>query len=221
MTREEFGKIVAGMKAVYTDPKFLPDMHAIDIWYGFLRDLSNAQCQAAVSRYITTQKFPPTIAEIREMAVDNSNIGDDLRMVALEAWDKVRVAIHNGSYGADEEYEKLTPLTQKALGSPAALRAMAALNETEVETVAQAQFIKAYTAVAARGKEDAKIPASVCRLIDSVKQKGVEGRIPDTLPQKPQKIEAKPEIAEFKAETAGMPDDLSTKYEDLRTALGA
>lgn len=180
MTREEFAKIAAGMKAVYTDPKFLPDGHAIDVWFGFLKDLSNAQCQAAVSRYVATGKFPPTIADIRSMVVENA--AADTTMTALEAWAQVRKAIRNGYYGAEEEWAKLPEACQQVLGSPSNLRAMAQLDSKQVETVEQSHFIRAYDANILRRKDEAKIPESVRRLIGSVRQEALEAHGVKALP---------------------------------------
>jgi hypothetical protein len=169
VTREEFGKIAAALKAVYTDPKFLPDTHAIDVWYGFLKDLSNAQCQAAVSKYVATRRFAPTIAEIREMAVDNTRFGIESTMSALEAWSLVRKALRNGLYGSEEEWEKLPEICQRALGSPANIREMAQLDTSQVETVEQSHFVRAYNNVLVQMRDEAKIPPNIHRLITSVR----------------------------------------------------
>lgn len=172
MTKDEFSKIATALKAVYTDPKFLPDTNAISVWYGFLKDLSNAQCQAAISKYVATRKFPPTIADIREMAADNT--GADTEINALEAWSLVRKAIKNGIYGAEEEWEKLPDICKKAVGSPDNIRAMAQLDTNEVETVEQSHFVRSYNAVVAQTKDEAKIPPNIQRLISSVRDKKVE-----------------------------------------------
>lgn len=70
MEREEFKILVKGMKAVYTKPDFLPDKDAFEIWYNLLRDLNYSVCSAAIQSYMMTNKFPPTIADIRQLASD-------------------------------------------------------------------------------------------------------------------------------------------------------
>lgn len=69
MTREEFLILAKAMKAVWTDPKFLPDKDAFDIWYSMLADVPYREASIGLSAYMKTGKFPPTIADIREKAM--------------------------------------------------------------------------------------------------------------------------------------------------------
>ncbi len=69
MTKEEFKILCKIMKAVYPQPTFLPDAYAFKVWYELLEDLDYTVAQAAIEKYILTNKFPPTIADIREYAV--------------------------------------------------------------------------------------------------------------------------------------------------------
>lgn len=70
MTKEEFLKIAGVLKANYTDPKFLPDRFAYDVWFSSLKDLSAAECQASVLKWINTNRNTPTIADIRQNAAE-------------------------------------------------------------------------------------------------------------------------------------------------------
>ena len=78
MTREEFKTLVKGMKAVYAQPTFIPDQDAFNVWFELLKDIPYQQANVAIQKYMLTEKFPPTIADIREKAtqivesVDNS-----------------------------------------------------------------------------------------------------------------------------------------------------
>ena len=68
MTREEFLILAKAMKAVWSDPKFLPDKDAFDVWYQMLSDVPYRDASIGLSAYMKTGKFPPTIADIREKA---------------------------------------------------------------------------------------------------------------------------------------------------------
>ena len=68
MKREEFLILAKGMKAVWTDPKFLPDKDAFDVWFEMLKDLPYREASIGLKDYMQTSKFPPTIADIRERA---------------------------------------------------------------------------------------------------------------------------------------------------------
>ena len=49
MDREQFSILVKAMKAVYSDPKFIADKDAFDVWYELLKDLPYMVCQTAIS----------------------------------------------------------------------------------------------------------------------------------------------------------------------------
>lgn len=68
MTREEFLILAKAMKAVWSDPKFLPDKDAFDVWYEMLHDVPYRDAAVGLKAYMKTGKFPPTIADIREKA---------------------------------------------------------------------------------------------------------------------------------------------------------
>ena len=69
MEREQFKVLVKAMKAVYAQPTFIPDQDAFTVWFALLRDLPYKQAELAVQKHMATEKFPPTIADIREKAV--------------------------------------------------------------------------------------------------------------------------------------------------------
>lgn len=68
MTLDEFKLLAKGMKSAYTSPNFLPDEYSFKVWYGLLKDLPYKVVSMAVEQYIVTNRFPPTIADIRESA---------------------------------------------------------------------------------------------------------------------------------------------------------
>ena len=70
MTKAEFGILVKAMKAVYGDPKFLPDADAIMVWYEFFKDDDYMVVQAAIQKYMANNEFAPTVAGIRKNMVD-------------------------------------------------------------------------------------------------------------------------------------------------------
>lgn len=70
MTFDEFKLLAKGMKSVYTSEKFLPDAESIKIWYQMLQDLEYKTANVAIQSYMLTNKFPPTIADIRQLAAE-------------------------------------------------------------------------------------------------------------------------------------------------------
>lgn len=67
MTFDEFKTLAKGLKSAYTTPNFLPDEYSIKVWYKFLADLPCDLATICIEKYIATNKYPPTIADIREI----------------------------------------------------------------------------------------------------------------------------------------------------------
>lgn len=113
MEREDFKLLVKGMKAVYAQPTFIPDKDAFDIWYQMLHDLDYKVANAAVQKYILTNKFPPTIADIREMAV---TVSAGEKPLWSDGWDQTLKAIRKyGSYNPAAAMESLDDITRQTV----------------------------------------------------------------------------------------------------------
>ena len=106
MEREEFKILVKAMKAVYEQPTFIPDKDAFDVWYGLLQDLPYEQANLAIQKYMTSERFPPTIADIRTKATEIIAPAEE-SMSELQAWALVQRALRNSGYNSEEEFAKL------------------------------------------------------------------------------------------------------------------
>lgn len=158
MTKDEFRSLTKVLKAVYSDPKFIADQYAFDAWYVLLEDLPFADAAKAVKSYMQASSFTPTPADIRKRCARNL---EPAPMQGIEAWSLVARALRNSTYGADEEFAKLPPMVQEAVGSPSQLREWATEDSSKVHTVEQSHFIRAYEAIIQRHKEDAPLPESI------------------------------------------------------------
>lgn len=169
MERSEFGVLVKAMKAVYSDPKFITDQDAFNVWYEFMKDIPYDVAQATVYKYMATNKYPPTIADIREGAV---KVAEPEQMAEGEAWALTYKAICNSAYCSKEEYEKLPEECRRAVGSPDMLREWASMNIDEVNTVVRSHFTKNYRVACDRVRELKQLPPAtreaIGRLADSV-----------------------------------------------------
>lgn len=140
-----------GMKAAYSDPKFLPDEYAVTVWYGMLKDIPYKDASKAITDIMRTSPYPPTIADITQK-VYQANAREE--MSGPEAWSYVRKAIQNSNYNSEQEFAKLPGSVQKAIGTPANLKELAAMDAQTVESVEQSHFIRAYRAVLDRERMD-------------------------------------------------------------------
>ena len=96
----------------------------------------------------------------------------------MEAWSLVRKAIGNGNYGSVEEFEKLPPTIQKAVGSADMIKRWAMSDSNEVSTVIQSNFLRSYRTAVKRDEEYAKMPEDVKKLISSIPTVQIEKKEP-------------------------------------------
>ena len=176
MTDKEFMVIVKGLKAVYSDPKFLADNDAIDVWYGLLCDLPYSVLSAATQKYMMQEQYPPTIAGLRKKAAEITAPAHE-DMSELAAWALVRKALANSAYNAEAEFNKLPDLCQRAIGSPANLHEMALMDADTVNSIEQSHFIRNYRTALDRKRSDAQIAPSVMQLIRSINTKAQVERL--------------------------------------------
>ncbi len=143
MTREETKSLLMYMASVY--PSFKADdmSKTVDAW-GLTLEPYDAQTMIRAAVYLvrsTKEKFAPSPGEL--IAAYEKLIGQEAETVS-EAWGKYVVpAIRRSLYYAGEEYEKLPPACQIAVGSPDALRAWA-MQEEEAMSITESNFRKAY-----------------------------------------------------------------------------
>lgn len=212
MEREEFKILVKAMKAVYTQPTFIPDKNAFDVWYELLKDLTYEQVHIAIHKYMITEHFPPTIADLREKS--NEVTEKQLEETSeLEAWSLVRKAIGNSGYHSEEEFEKLPEACKIAVGTASNLREWALMDSDQVATVEQSHFIRNYRTAVKRLSEEKKIPENLRKLIAAEREKH------ELLEQRKQAEinEKKPEIPEIQKEEKkeGMSEETRRKLDEF------
>ena len=173
MTREEFKLIVKGMKAIYTKPDFIPDQDAFNVWYMLLADLDYKNASIATQMHMRSSTFEPKPADIIEQY---NKLLKREELTEMEAWSLVSKALRNGINGAEEEFNKLPPLAQKAVGSPSQLRFWATSDEGSIESVVQSNFMRTYRTECKRQREFDKLPNDVKQLITNTNQQLLEGK---------------------------------------------
>lgn len=170
MTREEFATLVKAMKAMYPQPQFIPDKYAFELWYGLLNDLSYSVGNMAVRQYMNTNKFPPTVADIRELA---TKIVNGSEPDWGEGWAQVQKAIHMyGMYNPDGAMEYMNEVTRdvvKRLG-------FQNLCTSDNEAADRARFREIYNGLSEEKKKRSVIPEALRREIDAVREQIEERR---------------------------------------------
>lgn len=155
MEKDEFKVFVKCMNSLFStnEKPLIGDQYKFDLWFSMLKDLEYKKACDALKNYAMLNRFPPTVADIRKEAATLSMTAPE--MTEQEAWAKVRLAIRNGSYGAESEFEALPEEIQKAVGTAASIRSWAQMPTDDVESVIQSQFLRSYRTVMQRKQENA------------------------------------------------------------------
>lgn len=169
MTFEQFKVLVKGLKSVYTSEKFMPDADAITIWYRLLKDLSYPLLEAAIQKYMLTNSYPPTIADLRALAAE---IREGEKADWGDGWEQVLRAIReHGLYDAQNALEGMDAITR---------RCVQRLGFTELCTsdniaADRANFRMLYETEVKRQKERDQLPADFRNKILQITVKQIGG----------------------------------------------
>ena len=153
MRRDEVIAILGTLKVAY--PNFYKDMrkeeleHTVSLWAEMLKEDDARLVTAAVKSLITTLKFPPTIADIKETMFKLMDQSED----NMSLWNELDKAVRNCLYNTQEVFEGLSPLVKKFVGSPAQLRELALSDSDTFCTVTKGQFLKQVDILKQREKE--------------------------------------------------------------------
>lgn len=162
MNRAETIKILAVLQANYPDSFRDMSEAAVNgrvvLWNEIFKDDTYQAVTAAVMAHIAsdTNRFMPPVGVIKNKLVELSSDAGEL--TELDAWRLVSKATRNGYYGSEEEFAKLPPMVQKAVGDPAMLKIWSQLPQSEIETVIQSNFMRSYRAKVKAEKDTLTLP---------------------------------------------------------------
>ncbi len=160
MTKNEIVQIMAIITAAY--PRFYEKqteadkVAALRLWYRHYENVDYGTMLQAVDAVISTNKFPPTIAEINEKL--DLLLGGDDEMSELEAWARVSKAIGNSAYNYNREYALLPERIRRVIGDARQLHDWALMDEATVNSVVASNFQRTYRARAETEKQLAYLP---------------------------------------------------------------
>lgn len=166
MTKEETGKFLIMLAESYRD--FKPSPMKVEIYHETLGDINFSLIQKALAKILMSEEsnFAPSIATIRRTCL--SMVKPESEITASEGWGEVTRAISN--FGWSRETEALASMSEVTR------RVCKMLNwqeicQSEELGVIRGQFMKMYSQVAEREKQDALIPANMKNLIAGITNK--------------------------------------------------
>jgi len=174
MTKDDTIKILAILKAAY--PHSFKDLTKVDadamvnLWAITFAAETPEEVNAAVYALVSTRTagYSPTPGEVKEQIRKLKQV-DELDEMA--AWAMVSKACSNGIYGYREEFAKLPPEVQRAVGSAEQIRAWAMMDADTVESVVASNFQRNFRARQGRDSELQKLPPNVQSFIGDVSEK--------------------------------------------------
>ena len=218
MTIKEARKFVAVLMVTYPNYNPIDEELAAETWAGVTEEYTYEQVDIALRSYMKTNTsgFAPTPGQIIDK-IHTMTQPQDLN--EMEAWSLVSKAIRNSGYNSVDEFAKLPPLVQKAVGLPSQLRTWA-LDENYNEEVVSSNFIKCYRNELAKQRELQKMPQNVRNFIEKANAGSYSAQIAD---KRQQAIESANErkqgeikVLEVKHEGVPMPEKYKERLKDMR-----
>lgn len=175
MRIEDARKFVAVLMVSYPNYKPIDTELAAKTWEDVTEEYTYEQVNAALKIYMKSNAsgFAPVPGQIIE---NIHKLTDAQELNEMEAWSFVSKAIRNSGYNSVEEFAKLPPLVQKAVGLPDQLRTWA-LDKNFSEDVVSSNFIKCYRAELERHRELQKMPQNVRVLMESANKDSYAAQI--------------------------------------------
>ena len=218
MTREETVKIIRIMVDSYPNYKPNDISETVDVWHMMLSDYDYNIVAMALKAYILsdTSGFAPSIGQLVDKM---KSITSPQELNEMEAWSLVCDALQNSGYNYAEEYAKLPPLVQKAVGLPNQLQAWA-LTENLNKDVVGSNFMRCYRIEVERQKEISKMPQNVKELLEKISNESHSCHIEQKREHSVNSLVDMKEMEEKelveRRECVPMPDDVKKKMDDWK-----
>lgn len=171
MSLEDFLKISSILKAAYPSPNFLPNEYAVKLWHNLLKDLGSERLMTAATGYILTNKYPPTIADLRGLAAEQA---EPNTLEWSDAWGQVKAAIRR--FGMYREQEALDSMDETTATAVRRLGWKSLCTSGSAEATDRAQFRQIFEQVAARKRQANVMPQEYFLRLAGVRQAMIEQR---------------------------------------------
>lgn len=165
MDKKQFGTFAMALRTYFPREQILPNQQAMELWYRELQDIPYEVAEAGLRQWVSTNKWSPSIADIREMAttIQRGSIPD-----WGEGWEQVTKAIRQyGTYRIPEAMETFDPLTRKCVER----LGFKNLCMSENVTADRANFRMVYEQLAEREKKEQQIALPLKEIIQSITER--------------------------------------------------
>ena len=165
MNKQEFSTFAMALRTYYPKENILPNQQAMELWYRELQDIPYQVAETGLRQWVSTNKWSPSISEIREMA-------SEVRVGSLpewgDGWEEVIKAIRKyGMYMVDEAMESFTPVTKQCV------ERLGFKNLCMSENIAadRANFRMIYESIRERKQKENQISLPLKTIIQGIQEK--------------------------------------------------
>lgn len=172
MTRDETKELLMTIRAIYPNFNVRPEemTPTINAWHMMLEEYPVQVVSGALQIYVKTNNtgFAPSVSQLigamhKPKEVEHLTEG--------EAWALVKKAIKDGNYHAQERFDELPPLVQKAVGGVEMIRYWAGVDADEVNTVIMSNFQRTYKALLSNRMFEDKVPPQLSDMVKGLSDK--------------------------------------------------
>lgn len=170
MDKKEFSIFAMALRTYFPREQILPNQQAMELWFREIQDIPFAVAETALRKWVATNKWSPSIADIREMA---ANIKNGEQLTWGESWERALRAVRKyGSYNKREALESLDPMTRKCVECIGYMD----LCMSENIMVERAHFQKIFEIYAKRERDSQQIAPALQQAISALQINGVDGQ---------------------------------------------
>lgn len=173
MEKREFAVFVSALKTYFPKENLLPNDQAMELWFRQLQDIPYQVAELALNKWVATNKWSPSIAEIREQA---AAIKCGEKPLWSDGWEEVLRAIKSyGSYRETEALQSMTETTRQAV------KRLGFRNICMSENIMadRANFRMIFEQIADREHKTQQLPVQLTNLIEAVREKEKQTLIGD------------------------------------------
>ena len=173
MTRAEtiqiMGILQVAFPAYYRNISQADASAAVSLWTQMFPEPGEVVA-AAVKALIATRAegYPPTVGAVKAKIYE---LSEPAGLTPEQAWALVEKACSNGVYGSVEEFAKLPPIVQRAVGSANRLKEWGNMDADTVKSVVASNFQRSFKIQQQRERDTAMIPPDVRKYLAAAADK--------------------------------------------------
>lgn len=162
INKKEFAIFASALRTYYPKENLLPNEQAMQLWFNQLNDIPYNVAEVTLNKWVATNKWSPSIADIREQA---TGLTQGEAKEWGDAWQDVLRAIRlYGSYEEQKALDSLDETTRKVVRR-LGFRNLCFSEEIQVD---RANFRMIYEREQERAKQSAQLPPRLKAIIGNM-----------------------------------------------------